>query len=293
MSKTLINMGYPLGDAIAAMPYVNKYTIESGDEVLTLLGNSYHQNLFARSFPNIKYVNEIPSGIDRIINLMHSWTKPIQQNFAEQLGYSDPVYIHPKVDSFKKDRPIKGKYAVIGVHSTSQLKYWNHPGGTKVMQEAPNWNALCDMLRKAGITPVVTEKDELYGNPPYYNGIPKKSVKRLGLSLLDTINYIEHAEFFVGLSSGLAWLAHGLGQRVAMISNFSEDWYEFDLADDTYVRIINRAVCHGCWNRVGVDFDFVSKDWFWCPVYKGTPRQFECHTSITPEKVMESIKKWL
>lgn len=293
MARVLINMGYPLGDTIAAMPYVNKYMIESGDEVLTMLGNAYHQNLFRNSFPAIKYVNRIPSNTDRIINLMHSWTKPIQGNFAEQLGYVNPEYIHPKVDSLKKERPIKNRFAILGVHSTSQLKYWNHPDGTKVMQDAPNWNVLCDMLRKAGITPVVTEKDELYGNPPYYNGIPKKAVKKLGISLLDTINYIEHAEFFIGLSSGLTWLAHGLGQRVAMISNFSEDWYEFDLADENYVRIVNHDVCHGCWNRVGTEFKFVSKDWFWCPNHKDTDRQFECHTSITPEVVFDSIKKWI
>jgi autotransporter strand-loop-strand O-heptosyltransferase len=149
------------------------------------------------------------------------------------------------------------------------------------------------MLRKAGITPVVTEKDELFGKPPFYNGIPKKSVKKLGISLLDTINYIEHAEFFVGLSSGLSWLAHGLGKKVAMISNFSEDWYEFDINDENYIRIINRDVCHGCWNKVGIDFDFVSQDWFWCPKHKGTDRHFECHTSITPQFVFDSIKKWI
>jgi autotransporter strand-loop-strand O-heptosyltransferase len=223
-----------------------------------------------------------------------NFLRPLQADFAKQLGYADAPYIRSKVDSFKKkDRPIQNKYVMIGLHSTAQLKYWNHPNGMQVQRESPNWNELCDMLRKVGITPVVAEKDELFGKSPYFNGMPRKAQRKLGLSLIDTINLIEHAEFFIGLSSGLAWLAHGLGQKVAMIANFSEDWYEFDVNSKDYVRIKNVDVCHGCWNRVGLDYSFDKGDWYWCKHHKGTPRQFECHTSITPTMVFESIKKWL
>ena len=78
-----------------------------------------------------------------------------------------------------------------------------------------------------------------------------------------------------------------------MISNFTEDWYEFDLSTPNYKRVTNKEVCHGCWNRVGMDFDFVHEDWYWCPRHKGTERQFECHTAITPEMVYKEIKEWI
>ena len=144
-----------------------------------------------------------------------------------------------------------------------------------------------------GYTPVVVEKDELFGFPPFRNGLPSKSNNKFGISLEDTINHIEHSEFFIGLSSGLSWLAHALGKKVCMISNFSEDWHEFDLNDPTYKRITNKSVCHGCWNLVNKGISFDHKDWYWCPKHKGTERQFECHTSITPDMVFNEIKDWL
>lgn len=292
MSKIFLNAGFPLGDCIAAMPYINKFVTESSDEVVVKLGNSYHQNLFRKSFPDIKYTDSYPS-CDIVINLAHEFGKPIQRNFAEQLGFSETPYLRPKIDSFKTDRPIKNKYVVISCHSTSQLKYWNHPLGKKSQRETPYWNELCGMFRKIGITPVVIDRDELFGVSPYYNGVPKKAQKKLGLTLAEIANYIEHAEFLIGLSSGLAWLAHGLGQKVAMISNFTDDWYEFDVNCEDYIRITNPNVCHGCWHKVDVEVEFDSEDWYWCPFHKDTPRQFECHTSITPDVVFKSIKKWL
>ena len=128
---------------------------------------------------------------------------------------------------------------------------------------------------------------------PYYNGRPKKAVNTVGFDLIKTINYIEHSEFFVGLSSGLAWLAHALGKRAAMISNFTEDWYEFDINCEDYVRFTDKTVCHGCWNRMPPNFSIRGLDWYWCPDQAGTPRQFECHKVITPDVVFDGIKKWL
>ena len=78
-----------------------------------------------------------------------------------------------------------------------------------------------------------------------------------------------------------------------MISNFTEDWHEIPVNHANYKRITNKSVCHGCFNKVGIDHKFDFKDWYWCPKHKDTPRQFECHTSITPNMVMEQINDWL
>jgi autotransporter strand-loop-strand O-heptosyltransferase len=110
---------------------------------------------------------------------------------------------------------------------------------------------------------------------------------------LDAVNIINHSEFYIGLSSGMSWIAHALGKKVVMISNFTEDWNEFDLSLDDYIRITNKSVCHGCWNKVNIDFEFNKNDWYWCPLHKDTERQFECHKSITVNDVMEKIKNWL
>jgi autotransporter strand-loop-strand O-heptosyltransferase len=91
----------------------------------------------------------------------------------------------------------------------------------------------------------------------------------------------------------MSWVAHALGKKVVMISNFTEDWNEFDLSSDGYIRITNKSVCHGCWNKINIDHEFNKEDWYWCPEHKNTERQFECHKSITVEGVVEKISHWL
>ena len=91
----------------------------------------------------------------------------------------------------------------------------------------------------------------------------------------------------------MSWVAHAMGKKVAMIANFTEDWNEFDLSLSDYIRITNKNVCHGCWNVIDKDFTFDINDWYWCPKHKDTNKQFECHTSITPEQVFNEIKKWI
>lgn len=284
-----------LGDIICIIPYLEKFRIDN--ECLLFVetkNNSLFSTIFKKSYPNITFINNKNFIYDKKIVLQHdTFNIPLQQIFAKQLGYFDAPYLRPKVDSFKKERPIQGKYITMNVHSTSQLKYWNHPKSKRTQPEALNWNELCGMIRKKGYTPVVLEKDELFGLSPFYNGLPKKANKKIGLPIEDLINYIEHSEFFIGLSSGLIWLAHALEKPIVMISNFTEDWNEMDINLDDYIRITNKNVCHGCWNKVNIEHSFDYNDWYWCPKFKNTDRQFECHTSITPEYVFNKIEKWI
>jgi autotransporter strand-loop-strand O-heptosyltransferase len=280
-----------LGDTIGSIPCVDKFMTTTTDKVIFKINPKFIE-LFTESYPNIQFYEDGLS-YDKKIDLVYDFTKPLQTGFANQLGFFDWEYIRPRTSFKPKQRPIKSKYVTISVHSTSQLKYWNHPLGAKSQPLSPNWDALCSMLRKSGYTPVVVEKDEMFGWLPYRNGIPTKANKKIGIDLNDTMNYIYHSEFFIGLSSGLSWLAHSMGKPVAMISNFSEDWHEFDLNCNDYKRITNKSVCHGCWNKVNKEHKFEVSDWYWCPKFKDTDRQFECHTSITPQMVFDEIKDWI
>lgn len=292
MRKVLINiLSNSLGDTIISIPYINKYKIDQNCDLYVKV-NPKFQFLFKNSYPDLKFVDSI-EGFEEIIPIDYKFTTNIQEGFALDLGYRNWEYIQPKLNIPIKERPIKGKYVVISVHSTSQLKYWNHPKGKSVQGIPPYWTELCGMLRKKGFTPVVVEWDELFGWAPHWNGLPKKSNNKTRVPLDETVNYIQHAEFFIGLSSGLTWLAHALGTKVVMISNFTEDWHEIPINHTDYKRITNKSVCHGCFNKVGIDHKFDFKDWYWCPKHKDTPRQFECHTSITPDMVIEQINDWL
>ena len=281
-----------LGDTIAATPYVSEYQKKHQINVDYKI-NSNLIFLLKDSYPNLNFVTDTNSNYDEIINLDYIFFKSVQGGYAEQLGFENPKYLRPVTPKSDLPRPIKDKYVILGIHSTSQLKYWNHPDGIKSQMESPYWNELSSTLRKLGYTPVTVERDELFGVPPFRNGLPSKANNKVGVSIQDLINLLTHCEFYIGLSSGISWLAHSLGKKVAMISNFTEDWTEFDLSEPDYIRITNKSVCHGCWNRVNLDFSFHADDWYWCPKHQNTERQFECHKSITPEMVIEQIKPFL
>jgi autotransporter strand-loop-strand O-heptosyltransferase len=100
------------------------------------------------------------------------------------------------------------------------------------------------------------------------------------------MNLIYHSEFFIGLGSGSSWLAWALNKQVVMICNFSEEDHEFT---SDCIRIVDKSICHGCWNKEMFKFD--KGNWYWCPEHEHTDRQFECHKLITADRVIEEIKK--
>jgi len=282
-----------MGDTIASTPYVLEYSKKHN--VKDYFGiNDPYIFLLKDSYPNIVFIGRnVSVEYDEKIEIDYVFSKSVQGGYAEQLGFQNPKYIRPVVSIVESPRPINNKYIAFGVHSTSQLKFWNHSNGLKSQGNATNWNELSSILRKRGYTPVTVEKDEFFGVPPFYNGVPSKSNKQINKTLQDAVNIIKHSEFYIGLASGMSWVAHALGKKVVMISNFTEDWTEFDLSLDDYIRITDKSVCHGCWNKVNIELSFDKNDWYWCPKHKGTERQFECHKSITPEMVLEKIKHWL
>ena len=174
--------------------------------------------------------------------------------------------IKPKITIPKNNRPIKEKYVCISEFSTGYAKQWNYPiKGSNI-----GWQKIVDCLNEQGYKVIVIskEKTEL-----------KNIIDHTGnFSIEQRINEINHCEFFIGVSSGLAWLAWAINKKVVMISNFTDKFFEFNC-----IRIDNTNVCHGCWHKHDVErgnFD-------WCPENK----DFECTKNITPEMVIMEISK--
>ena len=123
------------------------------------------------------------------------------------------------------------------------------------------------------------------GSGIMWNHIPNGAEDETGdRPLQERARWLKHAEFFVGLSSGLSWLAWAAGIPVVLISGFTHPTNEFE----TPYRVINYHACNSCWNDVRVRFDH--KDFLWCPRHRDTPRQFECTRLITAEQVKAVIK---
>ena len=77
-----------------------------------------------------------------------------------------------------------------------------------------------------------------------------------------------------------------MGIPTIVISGFSKPFHEFVSNTE---RVINTYVCHGCFNDEKYKFD--RGDWYWCPLYKGTDRHFECSKKITVEMIIEAINR--
>lgn len=282
-----------MGDYISAMPYVDLYRRRESVDLYVKVTNKVLVNLFINSYPDLKFIEGIDGyEFDETKLIKYFFNKNVQEGFANELGFNNWRFIKPKLIFEPKERPIKNKYVVLNIHSTMQMKYWNHPTGKISQPFSPNWVELSKMIRKEGYTPVVVERDSKFGVEPYFNEVPKKTNNKIGMDFDDVLNHIYHCEFYIGLSSGLSWVAHGLGKKVAMISNFTEDWNEFELNDPSYRRITNKSVCNGCFNLFNTEIPFTG-DWYHCPKHNGTNREFECHTSITPMMVFNEIKEWL
>lgn len=167
--------------------------------------------------------------------------------------------------------PTEKPYVCIATSSTAAAKLWQRPNA---------WQEVVDYIKSQGLEVAVIQKEptELEGVLDWSGDIP----------LQERMNQLYHAEFFIGLGSGLSWLAWAVKKNVILISGFSDAFSEFSLGCE---RIINRDVCNSCWNDTSHEFD--RGDWNWCPRQKGTERQFECTIQIKPSLVIEKIDKLL
>ena len=189
----------------------------------------------------------------------------------------DPSEVRPRISIPNGDsRPMAEPYVCIGVQATTQAKKWNNPDG---------WLEIVRFLKEAGYRVVCIDQRRTHRQGLAWTQIPNGAEDRSGLSLQECVRLLRHAEFFVGLSSGLSWLAWAAGIPVVMISGFSHPTTEFE----TPWRVINYHTCNSCWNDPALRFDH--KDFLWCPRHAGTPRQFECTRLITVEHVKHALER--
>ena len=261
-----------LGDTIAWMPYCLEFKKIYGCEVVV---STFLNDFFEKKYPELTFVGrgvvvenivgmlELGWFYDKNREPQHPATIPLQQAATNILGLEFTELI-PRLDFTAYERPMEEKYVCISTHSTARLKYWTY------------WQEVIDYLIAQGYKVVEISKDDtdLQNLTPMAN----KSFPLV-------MNYLHHAEFYMGLSSGLSWLAWAMGKKVFMISNFSRKDHEFQ---GNCIRIINEQVCHGCWNDNKYRFD--KGNWWYCPEHEDTPRAFECHFKIPASQVIETIK---
>jgi autotransporter strand-loop-strand O-heptosyltransferase len=260
-----------LGDTIASIGQVDKYQKLTGHTVHFVINPNYI-DLFKTVYPNISF--DLPAIYDEFKQLDVNLSQPLEKYAADLLGLPFEETC-AKIATVIKDRPLKEKYFTISIQSTHQGRYWNAKKG---------WNILLNLLKqKYGLTAVCVDMHNSFGSNGCFNTTPSSAIDKTGISLLDATHYMNHAEFHIGTSNGLSWLAHAVGKKVVLITNVTKKWCEFTT---NMIRVDNESVCHGCLNEKPFD----RHDWYWCPNHKNTKRMFECTTTISPHDVLNKMK---
>lgn len=275
-----------LGDNIAWFPYVEEFRKKHNCEMIC---STFWNSLFEKNYPNIKFVipgtpvNDLyamykvgwfynsDNTIDLFSNPSDFKLGPLQKTSSDILDLDfkeiKPIVSYPKKKRLKK--------VGLGINSTAQAKYWNNPTG---------WQEVTDWLIANGYEPVILsrEEDGYMGNP-YPVGASKLPAGPIDKAIAE----LAECQAFIGISSGLTWLAWVTDTPTIQISGFTEPFNE---PNEGIVKISAPAgACSGCANRLRLD----AGDWNWCPDQKGTPRQFECSKLITAEQVINELKKIL
>ncbi len=260
--------------------------------------STFHNKWFKDEYPELEFVEPSTEVFDLYAMYTIGWyydedrkvvdTKipiefkqhPLGQTSTSILGL-EYFELRPKLSLPKKSRQIEEKYVVIAPHASAHAKYWNHPGG---------WQAVIDYLNNKGYKVVMITSEKLgdVWHDSKLGGTLKGVINKTGnYPIEDRMIDMKYADAFIGVGSGLSWLAWSIGTPVVMISGFSEPYTEFLECERVFNYDTN--VCTGCFNKHWLN----PGDWEWCPEHQNTPRHFECTKTIKPEQVIVSIDKIL
>ena len=270
-----------IGDNLAWMPYAEEFRKKHNCQVYCI---TYWNNWFIDQYKDITFLDPgTPLESDIYAKYLIGWyqpldynrnpndyrKQPLQKTASDILGL-DYKEIRPKIKIPDGVRPLKEKYVCIGQFSTANTKHWHYP----CKDSNKGWQMIVDWLNAQGYKVMVISKQKTN---------LKNIIDKTGdFPIEHRINELKHCEFYMGVGSGLSWLAWAVGKKVVMISGFSNPICEFQ---SNNINVHNYNVCNGCFNK----HTFDRGDWNWCPEHKNTERQFECSTSITPEMVATRI----
>jgi autotransporter strand-loop-strand O-heptosyltransferase len=270
-----------VGDTIAWAPYAVDFAKKHNCKViLSTFNNDWFRGLDA--YKDIDFINPGESvgcyvvyRIGWFKDEKNGWKKfdcypnqvnliPLQKTATDILGldFEEKNYgLNLKIGK----RPIKEKYIVFGPEATAGCKEWSYE----------NWVLLSKLIKQLGYEVVVLTR-----KPYHMYGVRNIS----GRPLDDVATYLNYADKFIGLGSGLSWINWALGKYTYMINGFVQEGHEFT----SNLTKITNDLCIKCWNDPVHVFD--AGDWDWCPVYKGTELQHICQKSITSLQVFNILE---
>ena len=268
-----------MGDRIALFPYAEEFRKKWNCKISCSV-EPYLRELFGLYYPNIEqkpiknsYATYFPApGFTPTFTPEELRKAPMEKIGQQIFGLScaEKIIYRPT-----KPRQIKEPYVCIAAQASSTVKSWLNPYG---------WALVVDYLKKLGYRVLCIDRDREQTNHGFTVKMPDGAEDFTGnLPLVERVNLLAYADFFIGTASGLAWLAWAADCPVILISGITPAWYEFS----TPYRVINRLVCFGCHNNLYVEWPKYSS----CPFYKDTDRAYECSRKISARQVIQTIDR--
>ena len=281
-----------LGDTIAWFPYVEEFRKKHNCKVVC---STFHNDWFQSNYPEIEFVNPGENVNNIYAQYSIGWfltsnrsfdldkhpynflQSPLQKTSSNILGLQYKE-IKPILKNLPSS-PIKEKYVTIAIHSTCQAKYWNHPTG---------WEQVVKYLQSKGYKVAVVDRHRTFGIEDYLNTSPECDYHLHDRPLDEVMSVIKGAEFHIGISSGLSWIAWAYSVPVVLISSFTHPNHcEFK---SNCIRIYNDNSLSGYLSNYMLD----ASNWNWYPLknIKSMEDWYRAET-ITPEQVIDGVKQLL
>jgi autotransporter strand-loop-strand O-heptosyltransferase len=202
-----------IGDPLGWFPYAVKFKERHGCQLACAIGGKLIP-LLRDTHPDITFVTEDDVDPERYYatytiavffqnGAIHDHKDFVPCDFRlvglhRAAGYIlgvDPAEVPPRIAIADDRRPLAQRYVCIAVQSTLQSKYWNNPTG---------WDVIVDFLKQAGYRVVCIDQKRTHGNGLFWTHMPNGAEDETGdRPLVERARWLKHAEFFVGLSSGL------------------------------------------------------------------------------------------
>jgi len=272
-----------MGDTIAFLPSMVMFAQQHQAKISIDVREKWREFIQC-AYPEIEQCEKIPEDTYAVFWLVIGFDDP---HFIPMDGRRIPMrasaqyilgqdHIAPRIPwRPRKPRTIAEPYVCIGVQASGAAKTWLWPGG---------WDEIVTYLKQLGYRVLCIDRDKTVSDSGITVKMPTGAEDFTGnIPLAERADMLAYADFFIGLGSGLSWLAWMVGCPAIMIAGFSAIWYEFA---DVY-RVMNPRACNGCFNDVRVHF--LRKI---CPYHEQkSPHYLECQRLIAPVMVKRAIDR--
>ena len=279
-----------LGDNIALLPYVEAFR-QTFDCETTMTIAAPYRDIIKNYLPHVRLsgsIKKVPPADSYACYYLSAWkarptaavadmrTLPLE--LVGQTILNTPKIHHPPKIIYTPTEPrsIKEPYVCIGVQASNNPKCWLNPGG---------WDQVVEYLKSIGYRVLCIDRERRCTNWGMTVEAPRGAEDFSGAyNLIDRINQLAYADFFIGLGSGLSWLAWAVDIPIVLISGISEPWCEFASA----YRVHNPLVCHGCFNQRPHETHQILE------CLNGNfdgERKYECSKKISARMVIDAIER--